>query len=334
MAFFFSVQPSAANPPGGASNVEASCCPSRGRSSFSGRYCCLEMLVTEAPIVWLGGLVPLLVACLAPPGDAAGRAVVPFDVEWRFHLGDFAGGDPLCADQPKVSQLMGLAQLRTLRVETACVLGTQHSVHNKLEGGDGIHYKVCDTRLKPIVWVFTLNQKEPMIFMHYVTESSERTFPGVQEDAFIPFDGMSCPTFAHAGAYSLTEAECRRYCCGDPNCAAYVWAPILANWCGIGSSTHGCKSEKDDGWMAANFTGGKRAIPAPIAQPRVSGPQSTGFDDSKWRVLSLPHDFVVEQAPVKPPCTIVPGRSCPNGTSAGSEFGVCADSLSRAQFSP
>jgi len=33
-----------------------------------------------------------------------------------------------------------------------------------------------------------------------------------KEDAFEKFDGMSCSTFAHAGAYSLTEAECRRYC--------------------------------------------------------------------------------------------------------------------------
>ena len=142
---------------------------------------------------------------------------------------------------------------------------------------------------------------------------------------------MSCPTFAHAGAYAITEAECRRYCCGDPNCAAYVWAPILANWCGIGSSTRGCKSEKDGGWMAANFSGGQRAIPAPIAEPGATGPQSIKFDDSKWRTLSIPHDFVVEQSPVKPPCVIAPGQSCPNGTSGESEFGV---GVSLSQITP
>lgn len=42
-------------------------------------------------------------------------------------------------------------------------------------------------------------------------------------DAFATdLSGMYCPGWAHHGAYGLTAAECRLYCCGDPLCAGYL----------------------------------------------------------------------------------------------------------------
>eukprot|EP00660_Eupelagonema_oceanica_P016041 gene16041-6232_t len=51
------------------------------------------------------------------------------------------------------------------------------------------------------------------------------------------------------------------------------------------------------GGAAAGAVGGFRAVPAAVALPAADGPQSAGFDDSTWRVVDVPHDFVVEQPP-------------------------------------
>lgn len=40
-----------------------------------------------------------------------------------------------------------------------------------------------------------------------------------------------------------------------------------------------------------------RRTPAAPAMPPNNGPQSIGYDDSKWRGLDVPHDYVVEQLP-------------------------------------
>jgi beta-galactosidase len=61
----------------------------------------------------------------------------------------------------------------------------------------------------------------------------------------------------------------------------------------MGDSAYSCKTTKN----SKGNVGGIRKIPAAIALPADGGPQSLGFDDSKWRMVDVPHDFVVEQIP-------------------------------------
>ena len=107
-------------------------------------------------------------------------------------------------------------------------------------------------------------------------------------DAFMSYDNMYCVGWAHQAAYQLTEDECRRYCCGDPACAGWT---MESGWCSIGHNSTGCVK------VSGGSTGGLRTTPAPIITPAADGPQSTGYDDSSWRTVELPHDYVVEMPP-------------------------------------
>eukprot|EP00937_MAST-01D_sp_MAST-1D-sp2_P006769 g6769.t1 len=102
---------------------------------------------------------------------------------------------------------------------------------------------------------------------------------------------MVCPGWAHNGAYKQTEESCRSYCCGDPECAGYHFK--LPNECFIGADTTTCIKDT----TGATRTGGVRPVPALIPTPAPNGPHTAKFDDSSWREISLPHDFVVEQPP-------------------------------------
>jgi hypothetical protein len=122
-------------------------------------------------------------------------------------------------------------------------------------------------------------------------------------------EGWLCPAWPRLGFGDAwrTEAECFMYCCSEPSCIGYLYNATKPNTCGrpdgctptclVGGSMAGChKAGPDD---EAGYTGGRKraAVPALIPQPPAAGPQTTGFDDSHWRQVDAPHDFIIESNP-------------------------------------
>ena len=116
--------------------------------------------------------------------------------------------------------------------------------------------------------------------------------PGAAADPFEPLNATLCETWGHVNPHGgLTVDECRLACCADPACAG--WLHSKKAGCYMGDSRDSCAASPS----AAGAVGGIRSIPATVSLPTVDGPQSVGYDDSAWRTLSVPHDYVVEQAP-------------------------------------
>ncbi len=132
---------------------------------------------------------------------------------------------------------------------------------------------------------------------HYGDAAKQELCPG---SAFEEFKGMYCPGWGHQAAYDITEDECKRYCCGDSSCAGWNYN---GRWCSLGNSHAECVPGQGPGsWKGkGNWTGGFRAVPAPLIEPPSGGPHDVTYNDSTWRALDLPHDYVVEQAPVNQP---------------------------------
>lgn len=118
--------------------------------------------------------------------------------------------------------------------------------------------------------------------------------PGAFED----FNKTFCEGWGHVNPHGGLALEfCRLTCCGDPACAGWLWSK---QGCYIGSSTEGCVSGNPPaGQPGAGVpsVGGRRLVPAAVVMPPVGGPQSVGFDDSRWRIVNVPHDYVLEQTP-------------------------------------
>ena len=127
--------------------------------------------------------------------------------------------------------------------------------------------------------------------------------------AFDDFNGSFCeswsPVNPHGGncggakdcGSHLSLEYCRLACCGDPGCGGWLWSEL---GCYMGDDTAGCVPGPPPPGQPGGGTpnvGGRRAVPASPVLPPADGPQSVGFDASGWRNLSIPHDFVVEQAP-------------------------------------
>ena len=83
--------------------------------------------------------------------------------------------------------------------------------------------------------------------------------------------------------------ECEQACCNSGSCEVYQWCASSSctplNSCWIGSRSN---CQKQDGWVSKG-----RDAPSPNSTCSVPYCQP-GFDDSSWRGLSIPHDFVVE----------------------------------------
>lgn len=103
----------------------------------------------------------------------------------------------------------------------------------------------------------------------------------------------------NAAAYANDEASCLAACCADVTCTVYQWCPPgnpncqPSPSCWIGNPTS-CNAAVNNSWSSK----GRRALPPPPPGPGPGGCTDPGCqpgtDDSKWRVLNLPHDFVVE----------------------------------------
>ena len=110
----------------------------------------------------------------------------------------------------------------------------------------------------------------------------------------IPLVGIVCQGLTHV-PYAASQAACIDACCGDASCEVWQWcesgpcAPAQSCW--IGSRSGGCNSGA--GWASR----ARNVSPTPTPAPGVPCAQAQcqpNTDDSAWRTLSLPHDFVVE----------------------------------------
>jgi len=127
------------------------------------------------------------------------------------------------------------------------------------------------------------------------------------------FQGNSIPSQCGAKDFptDLTNKQCsglveqKQYdtldgcisgCCTDAHCQTYQWCPkdstgdcFPKGSCWIGSMNN-CKDQS--GWQSR---GRPDPNPNPKPGPNCDLPEcKINFDDSKWRTLSIPHDYVVE----------------------------------------
>lgn len=96
-------------------------------------------------------------------------------------------------------------------------------------------------------------------------------------------------------AYSADVGSCIDACCGDAACGIWQFCPEGASGCSpalscwIGNGT----CQKASGWVSR----GRVVTPTPTPGPGTacSDPRcAPGTDDSTWRTVSVPHDFIVE----------------------------------------
>eukprot|EP00930_Biecheleria_cincta_P096197 TRINITY_DN88076_c0_g1_i1.p1 TRINITY_DN88076_c0_g1~~TRINITY_DN88076_c0_g1_i1.p1 ORF type:complete len:916 (-),score=104.18 TRINITY_DN88076_c0_g1_i1:7-2703(-) len=98
-------------------------------------------------------------------------------------------------------------------------------------------------------------------------------------------------------AQVFDKEGCRATCCGDAECAIYQWCPAGSSSCSpAGSCLTGrpVSCEPGQGWASR----GRHVQPAPPS-PRPGQDCAEQFcmvsaNDTDWRVVDLPHDFVVE----------------------------------------
>ena len=88
-------------------------------------------------------------------------------------------------------------------------------------------------------------------------------------------------------------------CCADPSCEVWQWCDggscSPQNSCWTGSLSGGCQA--GSGWVSRGRapSASPSPLPGPAPAPPCTDPRcKPSTDDSSWRVLNLPHDFVVE----------------------------------------
>lgn len=116
----------------------------------------------------------------------------------------------------------------------------------------------------------------------------------------INYTGLQCSGLNQAAATTLDD--CAQTCCNDWSCEVYQFcaagefcggstAPTASCWVGSVST---CSNSS--GWVSYGRDASTlpNAPPTPGPQPCPASPACAGYDDSSWRSLSVPHDFVVE----------------------------------------
>ena len=129
-------------------------------------------------------------------------------------------------------------------------------------------------------------------------------------DATFPLDltGIRCDGMRTGHGTMHSAAECEQQCCTNSWCEVWQWcdAPGATPGCDIGGAR--CWMGTLDACEHSNVTAngwtsrGRRPSgpphgyipPVPPPQPCPSSPTCVAFDDSPWRKLSVPHDFIVE----------------------------------------
>ena len=120
---------------------------------------------------------------------------------------------------------------------------------------------------------------------------SASTFP-------VNLDNRQCLGLTQS-PFVVSEDDCRAVCCGESSCTVWQWCPkgtddggcqpAASCWTGAADIDH-CKSV--NGWKS----GGRHAAPTPPPAPNAcTDPRcKVAFNDSSWRSVNVPHDFVVE----------------------------------------
>ena len=110
------------------------------------------------------------------------------------------------------------------------------------------------------------------------------------------YDGRQC---AGLSAAANDEAACLATCCADATCSVYQWCPPGATGCSpapscwIGAPSS-CGNPVANSWVSKARTPLPPPPPGPGTQGCTDPNCLPGTDDSGWRTLSVPHDFVVE----------------------------------------
>eukprot|EP00047_Mylnosiga_fluctuans_P010321 m.15788 g.15788 ORF g.15788 m.15788 type:complete len:1005 (+) comp3068_c0_seq1:28-3042(+) len=121
-------------------------------------------------------------------------------------------------------------------------------------------------------------------------EAGDQNRTACQPGTFpLPMNDIQCQGLSQVPA--VDADDCAAACCADPNCQTYQWCPsgtacTSPNQCWIGLM-EGCGPSK--GWVSQgrNTTGpGVTNCTVPQCQ--------TSYNDSDWRAISVPHDFVIE----------------------------------------
>ena len=129
--------------------------------------------------------------------------------------------------------------------------------------------------------------------------------PGAHCNGSDPFprDLGSNQTSGLDQASAITEATCADACCSESSCETYQFCNVSSCGCGppqqaccwIGKYT-GSKSVVAKGWVSRARTVAPTPTPAPGPEPASCSEAwcARSTDDSKWRSVEIPHDFVVE----------------------------------------
>ena len=133
----------------------------------------------------------------------------------------------------------------------------------------------------------------------------DTTFPTV-------FDNKQCQGLKQATSASDLKS-CQAACCAQASCEIYQWCPASSNssedgaenascgpagscWIGQLGGAGGpgaCTDSK--GWISRGRSGSGPSPPSPGGGGKCTDPRcDPKTDDSKWRVVNVPHDFVVE----------------------------------------
>ena len=134
-------------------------------------------------------------------------------------------------------------------------------------------------------WRFTLEDAQPN--------------PECSPDIF-PFDMSSKQCFGLSPVlYANSQDTCLLACCADDTCEVWQWCDG-SSACGSSEScwigTLGECTDQEEGWVGAY----RNELPPPPEPSSTCNttltPECGGadFDDSSWRTLDIPHDFVVE----------------------------------------
>lgn len=110
----------------------------------------------------------------------------------------------------------------------------------------------------------------------------------------IDYSGQQCLGLTQQ-PYAASVDACIDACCGDPACAIWQFCPAGASGCSPAQScwTGSGSCQRASGWVSR----GRVVTPTPTPGPGVActDPRcEPGTDDSTWRVVAVPHDFIVE----------------------------------------
>ncbi len=212
--------------------------------------------------------LPALAAFLATaPTNAAGRERLRFDDGWKFHLADVATGTPPGADVSGVPLRNWRWQLASNSASTSA-------------NPDAARANFDDSAWSvPASTHGTITTENTSAWFRTVlpTAGSARDylhFDGADDNASVYLNGQLLAR--HSGWDEPFDVPCGpAWKDGGPN----VLAVLVENVGGQG------------GLDAVYLQEPGRDASAEAAK---SGPAATGYDDKDWRVVQLPHDFIVE----------------------------------------